>query len=140
MKPNQTLKRNAKQMNKKIWKKVSYTSLLYIYIYIYNSYIYIYIWMYICIYKPKLFKIYVFYCFSIVVCSSKSKEIYIKKTNENFKKYKKITIKKQMFQIFFRYMLNSFKINIYIYILYIYIYLFFHFLNVVWWFDFFQVF
>ena len=80
--------------------------------------------MYICIYKPKLFKIYVFYCFSIVVCSSKSKEIYIKKTNENFKKYKKITIKKQMFQIFFRYMLNSFKINIYIYILYIYIYIF----------------
>ena len=79
--------------------------------------------MYICIYKPKLFKIYVFYCFLIVVCSSKSKEIYIKKTNENFKKYKKITIKKQMFQIFFRYMLNSFKINIYIYILYIYIYI-----------------
>ena len=82
--------------------------------------------MYICIYKPKLFKIYVFYCFSIVVCSSKSKEIYIKKKNENFKKYKKITIKKQMFQIFVRYMLNSFKINIYIYIyiLYIYIYIF----------------
>ena len=80
--------------------------------------------MYICIYKPKLFKIYVFYCFLIVVCSSKSKEIYIKKTNENFKKYKKITIKKQMFQIFFRYMLNSFKINIYIYIYCIYIYIY----------------